>query len=185
MLQRINLVPQKPLSETLKVISPLILLLLMGIVLASVFIEIRIIESRIANTEREKSALQEKQLQANIILASKQRLAEEISTLAEQKDKIAGEVAKIESIRSRKRYYTRALNIISGSLPASVKCNRISFQESLGSVEGVAMKYQDLPVLVKDLADDGFIRHAVLNEVDRMAGKGSDGLNFRITFTME
>ncbi len=184
MLQRINLVPQKPLSEKLKVITPVLLFLLIALILVTVFVNYRILESRIATTERESSAIHEMQLQTNIILANKKRLAEEISTLAEQKDKLESEVGKIESIRSKKRYYTKALNIISGTLPSSAKCNKISFQEGTGALEGIAVKYQDLPVLVSELKNSGFIRYAVLNEVDRVAGDGT-ALTFRITFGIE
>ena len=184
MLQRINLVPQKPLSETLKVITPVILFLLVGLILVSVFVNFKILESRIASTERESASIQDKQLQANILLANKQRLAGEISTLAEQKEVLVSEITKIESIRSKKRLYTKALNIISGALPASVKCNKITFKEGTGALEGIAVKYQDLPVLINELKDSGFIRFAVLNEVDRATGGGTP-LTFRITFGIE
>lgn len=184
MLQRINLVPQKPLSEKLKVITPIILFLLIASILLTIFIKHRIIDLQITRTERENAAIQEEQVQTNIILSGKKKLDQEISSLTKERNELSSEVSKIESIRSRKRYYTKALNIISTSLPPSVKCRKISFKKESGTLDGIAVKYQDLPVLVNELTENDFIRFAVLKEVDRIAGN-STALTFKITFGID
>ena len=60
---------------------------------------------------------------------------------------------------------------------------RLDKQEN-GSLEGTALKYQDLPLLVKELKDSGFIKFAILKEVDRITGE-SNALNFKISFSIE
>jgi len=185
MLERINLVPGKPLSEQLKIIVPAILISLLLLIMVVIYLQNRFLTARIERITLETAILQSNQEKANIDLANLRRLAGELDGVQKQKISLLAEVGKIEAIRSRKRRYSLAVNTIAAILPNSLKCEKIAFKGGQGTIEGLALHHRDLPLTVKRLQENPVFLSAFLSDVDKAAEVPSAPLSFRIMVEIE
>lgn len=185
MLERINLVPGKPLSEQLKTIVPLIIITTLVLILIGIYLQNLLLTGRIEQTTRESAILQVNQEKANVDLANLRIVTVELEELQKKKISLQEDVGKIAAIRRQKRHYSQAINTIAMILADSLKCEKISFNDRNGMIEGLALNHRDLPQTVKKLQEmPGFV-HAFLSDVEAVAEAPSAPLNFKIMFEIE
>jgi Tfp pilus assembly protein PilN len=180
MLERINLVPKKPLSEQLRIVVPAALLTILALILLGLYLQNRYLTARIDAVAKETALLRENQENANADLANLTRLTGQLDGLQKQKISLLAEVAKIEAIRSRKANYSRAVNTLAAILPDSLKCEKIAFQGKKGIIEGLALRHRALPRTVQKLQENPVFVSAFLSDVDTVAEGPSAPLSFRI-----
>jgi Tfp pilus assembly protein PilN len=185
MLARVNLVPQEPLADRLKILVPLLLLVGVGLVVVLVYFRHRLLTGELDRVSQEVERISLLQTKSKAEMSALQQLAGELADLRKRQTLIREEVAKIEAIRMEKRGYTQAISTIAGSLPGTVKCDRISFRQELGTIEGVTASYRDLPPMVKKLRDSPPFKDASLDNVDKVVGNPAEPLSFRIQVTLE
>lgn len=185
MLARVNLVPQKPLADRLKILVPLILVVSVALVLALVFFRHRLLTAELDRVSQEVERISHLQTKSKAEMSALQQLAGELADLRQRHSLIRAEVAKIEAIRMEKRSYSKALATIAGSMPGTMKCDKISFRQELGTIEGVAASYRDLPPMVKKLDAAAPFKDASLINVDKVVGNSAEPLSFSIQVTIE
>jgi Tfp pilus assembly protein PilN len=185
MLERINLVPQKPLSEQLKKVVPGVLFIILILIVAVVYLQDRFLTTKIAQIVTETAVLQKNKEIADASLAKLGKLAGEVDRLQKQKILLVAEVGKIEAIRSSKRNYSRAINTLAAVLPDSLKCENISFKGRIGIVEGLALHHRDLPQTVNDIQENPVFTNAFLSDVETVTEEPAALLSFRIMVEIE
>lgn len=185
MLNRINLVPQLPVSTRIRKLTPPLLSLLLAVILLFFFFENRLLEQRLGNTARKLDKIEQgistsRQLQAEV-----QALSSRIKVLKEQKRQMESDADALAGPRSADHHLSLALLKITEALPPSVKCEKIAFNNNSVQINGVALQYRDLPPLIKALKEDPLFKTAQLQDIDRDS-KGNRGrLSFTIMLALE
>lgn len=184
MLERINLVPKRPLAEKLRTVVPVVIISLLSLIILAVYLQNRYLLSSIDRITGETDILLKNQAEASADLAKLRGLAGELEVLQKQKQSLAEEVDKIESIQGRKRGYANAINAIATALPDSLKCEKIIFNGRSGVIEGRALNHLDLPLVVEKLAVMPVFTSSSLKDVDTITDVVSAPLSFRILVEM-
>lgn len=185
MLARVNLVPQKPLADRLKILVPLLLVVGVGLVVVFVYFRHRLLTAELDRVSQEVATISQLQTKTKAEMSTLQQLAVELEDLRKRQTLIREEVAKIEAMRMEKKKYSLAIETIAGSLPETLKCNKISFRQELGIIEGVATRYRDLPPMVKKLRESPPFKDAYISNIDKVVGNSAEPLSFRIHVTIE
>lgn len=185
MLARVNLVPQEPLADRLKVLVPLLLVAGIGLVLVLVYFRYRLLTSELSSVNREVETISLIQDKSKAEMSALQQLAGELENLRKRQALIREEVTKLEAMRTEKKSYSLAIETIAGSLPGTLKCGKISFHQEQGIIEGVASRYSDLPPMVKKLRNSPPFKDAYLSNVDKVVGNSAEPLSFRVQVTLE
>lgn len=185
MLARVNLIPQKPFADRLKILVPLLLLVGVALVIILISFRHRLLTAELARSTQEAEALALIQSRATAEMSSLQQLATELEKLHKQEGTLRAEVAKIEASRGEKKSYSLALATIAASLPGSLRCEKITFKRELGIIEGVASSYHDLPPLIEKLRHSPTFKDAYLSGVDKVEGNTAEPLNFRIQVELQ
>lgn len=185
MLARVNLVPQKPLADRLRILVPLLLVVGVGLVVVLVYFRHQLLTGELERVSQEVETISLLQTKSKAEMSALQQLAGELADLRKRQTLIRDEVAKIETLRMEKRGYSQAIATIAGSLPGTLKCDKISFRQEQGTIEGVAASYRDLPPLVKALRGSPPFKDATLSNVDKVIGNSAEPLSFRIQITIE
>ena len=180
MIDRINLVPQKPLAEKVKSALPLVLGVLLGLVLALSFLEYRYVTYQYHKLDKDIAELQNQKGLADKFQSQVQGLTAEIKQLRDKQQQLDKLAASLDFDKHKKKSFSRALSTISEYLPDSIKCTKINFDNNIGMISGTAAKYTDLPGLVKSLKDDPFFKDAVLKDVDKISNASWDQFSFNI-----
>ena len=180
MLERINLVPKRPLSEQLRVVMPVVLLTILALILLGLYLQNRYLTGRIDRVVKETTVLRKNQDKANADLANLTRLAGRLDNLQKQEISLLAEVTKIEAIRSRKANYSRAVATLATILPDALKCEKIAFQGKKGIIEGLALQHRALPLTLQKLQENPVFVSAFLSDVDTVTEGLSAPLSFRI-----
>ena len=167
MIERINLVPRKPLVAKLRSRIPMFAGLLLLIIALAVFAQNRFLNHKIEVSVNELMTLQKKaetssQTQAEII--KKKIIADQ---LTDQYNEAAGKVSRLENIRQQKKSFSALLTRISEALPASVICKKVVFSKGNGEIVGVARGYDDLPEFVEELKRSGMFKNIDLKAIIR------------------
>jgi Tfp pilus assembly protein PilN len=184
MLARVNLVPQKPLAERLKILVPLLLTAIIALVLVSVYLHQRLLTTELAQASQEVEKIGLIQARAKAEMGAMQQLAGELETLRKRQSLLREEVEKIEAIRMEKKPYSLALATIAGSLPGTLKCDKITFRNGRGMIEGVATNYRDLSSLIGRLREKAPFGNVSLDNVDKVTGNSTEPLHFRMKVTL-
>lgn len=185
MLARVNLVPQKPLADRLKILVPLLLVAGVGLVVVLVYLRHRLLTAELTRVSREVETISQLQTRSKAEMSALQQLAGELAELRKRQTLMREEVARLEAIRTEKRRYSLALASIAGCLPGTLKCDKISFRQGSGTIEGVAASYRDLPPMVKRLRDSPPFTDASLSNVDTVVGNAAEPLSFRVQVTID
>lgn len=182
MFERVNLVPQPPLAERIKKITPLLsggifivgclAVYFMGSLLAG---DNRRLNREIDMLEQHKASNKEQEIAIG-------RLNQAIEKLKEEEKDLRKNVAHLMQIPSQKPYYSELLIHIGKCVPATVRCGKISFNENGGLISGTATKYRDLPAFVDKISKMGRFHSVVLQLVDQLGGEDGDLLSFTIVF---
>ncbi|MBU0485842.1 MAG: PilN domain-containing protein [Proteobacteria bacterium] len=183
-LARINLVPQKPLAERIKQIIPAVLVVGLCLAIFAIYLENRQLNDKIKLLNADITKIEAETTLAAQLIIAKDRLAAEINLLNKNQSELKNRVTKIEKIRGRKKPFSEALISIAKSLPTSVKCNKISFQKNSGKITGTALRYDDLPIIVKRLTQDPKFKNVVLHDIDRVAQNSRQNISFSMMFEL-
>lgn len=184
MLARVNLVPQKPPADRLKILVPMLLVAGIVLVILLVYFRHRLLTGELIRINREVETISLLQDKTKAEMSALQQLAGELENLRKRQSLIREEVAKLEAMKTEKKSYSLAIETIAGSLPGTLKCGKISFRQDQGIIEGVATRYSDLPPMVKKLRVSPPFKDAYLSNVDKVAGNSAEPLSFRVQVTI-
>ncbi|MBU0675385.1 MAG: PilN domain-containing protein [Proteobacteria bacterium] len=182
--QRINLVPRKPFSNKVRKVTPLILLILLVALAVGLSTERKLIQERITSIDLEVATIDANRIQNSTILAMKQALATELEDLARRRQDLVELVDKIEEIGRGKHHYSLIMNAISDNLPPTVRCNRITINGWSGVIEGTAVDYRSLPLMVNQLKMESGFRDVQLQNVEKNQDTVGGQVGFTITFEL-
>ena len=186
MIERINLVPQKPLSERIKQTTPIVVGLLLTVIVVFIFANSAFLSHRIKKLDRELLTIQEQIDKAEILQIQERTLTSEVIKLRDQHAQLQVRSANISNIQTEKRSLSSVLARITLALPSSVICNNISFHGNEGQITGEALFYSDVPGIVKELNNDPLFMSATLHDIDRGLENNEDArLVFNIVFEMK
>ncbi len=185
MLKRLNLVPQIPLAEKIKKKTPVILGVFIAVICVFLFSRIQYLNYQVKKNDSEIESMLQR-------VAESEKLQERVSSLnsvniSKKKEytEILNQVSGLENMGLEKISYSKILSSISSSLPQSVKCSRMSFMEKSGIIHGSALRYKDLPLLVRTLKKDPLFRHIELQDLDRVEGNAPEPFTFDIAFDLQ
>ncbi len=189
MLERINLVPQKPFSEKIKKATPFVLCMLVTFLFLVFIFQKTAIERQIVAIDQEISKVYERSQMADKLKVMEAKLSNDVTTLQKLQTELQVTVDSMSPAKDGKFFFSRALAGITQALPASIKCNKISFQDNTGSIEGSAVRYRDLPKLVAILSQNPQFTKVVLQNIDKDLLKDepqlhNDVFSFRIIFEL-
>ncbi len=185
MIERINLVPQKPYAEKVKSALPLILGILVAAVLVTTFLEYRVLAYKLHKVDKQMSTFQKDKLLADQLQIQVNSLKTTLSRLGKEESELHKNVAALDITSTNKKYFSRALSTIASTLPDSVKCKKITFENKTGQITGVAVQYGDLPDLVTRLKNNPLFKTAALKNVDKSTGSNKDQLLFTINLELQ
>ena len=183
-LDRINLVPQKSLAERIKQVIPVTLLVGLCLAMLAVYMENHLITAKIDKINKEIIKIETDATLTAQLKIAKDRLAAEVKLLNQKHSDLKKSVAKIEKIRGRKKPFSAALVAIAKSLPESVKCNKISFHKNSSEISGTALRYNDLPIIVRRLNRDPKFKKVILRDIDRLARNTRQNIFFSMMFEL-
>ena len=127
MLDRINLVPQKPFSEKIKRITPLVVLLILSIIILSVYQRSNVIDRKTAGLEHELKNMEQNIDLYNSLQAENVKNRAVTGQLSQQNTKLKAQINQMESFHAHKRKFSNLISDIALATPASIMCNKISF----------------------------------------------------------
>jgi Tfp pilus assembly protein PilN len=183
-LDRINLVPQKPLAERIKQVIPIILLIGLCLAMVAVYMENHLVSAKIDKIDKEIVKIESDATLAAQLKIAKDRLAAEVKLLKQLHSDIKNRVEKIEKIHGTKKPFSAALIAIAKSIPPAVKCSKISFHKNSGEISGTALRYNDLPIIVRRLNRDPRFKKVILRDIDRLARNTRQNIFFSMMFEL-
>ena len=184
MLKRLNLVPQIPLAEKIKKKTPVILGVFLAVIGVFLFSRIQYLNYQIKKNDSAIESMLQRVAESEKLQKRVSSLnSENISTKKEYTE-ILNQVSGLDSMSLEKISYSKILNSISSSLPQTVKCSRMSFTEKSGVIHGSALRYKDLPLLVRTLKKDPLFQHIELQDLDRVEGNTPEPFTFDIAFNL-
>ncbi|MBA3004809.1 MAG: hypothetical protein FP813_13335 [Desulfurivibrio sp.] len=185
MLERINLVPQLPLSERIKKTTLPSIGLLLAVILIFLAASDRILKTRNSSLGQDIVVAQQR---AGAIAETQTKIALLANSIKQQKDekeRLSGQAAKLTSIQERKKYFSRVLATIAATMPSSVRCEKIVFQKDGGQINGTAVQYRELPAFVKTLGNDPLFANVMLRDLDRSPDAKKADFTFTIAFQLK
>ena len=182
--ERINLVPQKPISEKIKRAAPPILGLLLVFILIFLAGKNYLLSRKIIQVDSELITIQNQIDQAAQFQIQQQLLNRDIVKLNKELAKLQVEIGGITAIQTEKRHFSRILTRITQAMSPAMRCDSISFQGANGQMRGVALDYKDLPAFVEELKNDSFFKSAVLKDIDRTLEQERKRLTYKIAFEL-
>lgn len=185
MLKRLNLVPQIPLAEKIKKRTPIILGIFIAFIGIFLFSRIQYLNYQI----KKNDSVIESMLQR---VAESEKLQKQVSSLnnaninkKKEYTEILNQVSGLEGMSLEKISYSKILLSISSSLPQTVKCSRMSITEKSGIIHGSALRYKDLPLLVRTLKKNPLFQHIEIQDLDRVEGNPPEPFTFGIVFNLQ
>ena len=178
--RRINLVPQEPLSERLRVIIPSVIFVLLALIFVVIYLQDHSLATKISRITDRNATFSTIQEEATVNLANLRKLTGDLDKLQKQEISLKKEIGKIEAISKQKINYSLAISTIAMLLPSSLKCESISFRGRQGIIEGLALHHRDLPLAVDNLQENPVFINAFLKDIDTTADRPSAPLSFRI-----
>ena len=181
MLDRINLVPQKPFSEKIKRITPLVILLILSVIILSVYQRSNIIDRKTASLEHELKSMEQKIDLYNSLQAQNVKNRAVAGQLSQQNAELQAQINQMESFHTHKRKFSNLISDIALATPASIICNKISFSKKTGEITGIAKGYEELPDFVENLKKSEQINDVTLKAINRGSLTGEPVFDFHIT----
>ncbi len=180
MLQRINLVPQKPLAERIKNIIPLVFATLIVLIVVIFFSWVQILNSRLAELDTTIARIENQANQASQMsgqIASLKKNLQAKNTAIDQK---TAQIANLSKIRGQKKKFSQPLSLIASLLPESIRCRQISFTGAAGELQGTALDYDDLVWMVRSMQSLNIFKTVSLSVTDRASNKEQERIEFTI-----
>lgn len=185
MLKRINLVPQIPLADRIKKAMPVALGTLLVLICLFLYGWGQLLDSQI---NRQDVVLQEIDKRIN----ASQRLQEQVTSLKAENSRYKEKYTAIlqrtnglENIDLKKRLFSKILDRISISLPQSVRCSKLIMDKKGGEINGLALIYKDMPLLVRRLKNDPLFSAVELQDLNKTAENAQASFTFTITFNLK
>lgn len=182
MLERVNLVPQLPLSERLrKATLPTAIILL---VLAALFLMVdnKLLQSQFNGVDRKISIATKNSEAAATMQAHVAKLSQAVAAKREEIKRLGLRADQLGSLQTRKKHHSSVLAAIAQALPESIRCNKITFQDNGGLISGTALQYKELPGLIKALETDPIFSGVTLHDLDRSTEADKTEFNFTLSF---
>ena len=117
MLLRVNLVPQQPVAERIKKISPLILGVLVILLCIFFYFRITYIKNQINENQAQVKQVEETAGVTELLTKQVSDLETRLASLKSEYNSLKESVARAEGIHAEKNYYSNPLQDISYSLP--------------------------------------------------------------------
>jgi Tfp pilus assembly protein PilN len=184
MLERINLVPCKPLAVRIRAYTPLLLAILVGCISLFIYMRHNYLKNEISRTRKQLSSMQASIDGYNAlksIINSKKAEAERLTELAAQATTKAG---RMEKIQFGKKKFSLLIEEITVAQPGSVICKTIRFDGNRCDIKGIAKGYNDLPTFMERLKKATHFTQVTLGEVFRK-NKENDDIIFEFNITAE
>lgn len=181
MVERINLVPRKPLSSKLKGKPPFIIFFMLVLVIAAIQGQKLILEkkrARIINTTHKLELSIDNHAK---LMARYAKQKEELTRLEEEHSAIVSRVSRLEGLQQQKRNFSSLIEMISETMPSSVIFKKISFNGNSGVFFGEARGYEDLPDFVETLKSNGSFATISLTGINRATRDGEMIFEFVLT----
>ena len=184
MQKRVNLVPQKPFADKIKGIIPVILLFL-GLFI-TFFVGYRV------------QSLKADLIQVTEEITKAEHLTEDLRTLKEtinRNETVLGKLKKekkqrwtlvstLSKLKGSKHHFSQPLAIIADSLPATIRCQSLTFNGKSGVMTGTALDYDDLIHVVYHLQNQSLFRQVALTVTDRNNNQELERITFTITMLL-
>lgn len=184
MLERINLVPARPIAAKLKRAAPPVLGALLGVILLFVAGKYSWLSFQLNSTVKELARLTAKAESAAQFQVQQDLLSKELASLSNQMVQLKSEVARLTEPRGQRSNFSTVLSRIATALPGSAKCRAIVLHAGSGEIEGVATEYKDLPDFVAALKKDGLCKQATLHDIDRAKAESGSRFSYKIIFEL-
>lgn len=185
MIERINLVPQRPYAEKVKMALPIILGSLVAIILVITFLEYQVLTHKLNKVDKELTTIQAEKGLADQLQSKTKALKTIVARLQNQHGELQKSVAELDITQSKNKYFSRALSTITYALPDTIKCTKIIFENNTGLISGDATQYSDLPDLVTKLKNNPLFKNAVLKDVDKNDKSNTYQLSFNIKLELK
>jgi Tfp pilus assembly protein PilN len=185
MIERINLVPQRPFAEKVKMALPIVLGTLVAVVLVTAFFEYQILSYKLNKVDKELTTIKAEKGLADQLQSKTQTLKTTVARLQNHHSELQKSVTELDITQSKNKYFSRALSAITYALPDTVKCTKIVFENNTGQITGNAVQYSDLPDLVTRLKNNPLFKNAALKNVDKSNNADSYQLSFNIKLELQ
>ena len=185
MLLRVNLVPQQPLAERIKKVSPLVLGILVILICAFFYARGTYIKSQITYNDKEINRIKETAGVTELLTRQVAEIEADLTVLKKEYSHLLETVRSTEGIQAEKNYYTTPLRDITTSLPSSIKCNKISFKGRNAVIDAVAINHQDIPLFVNNIKDYGHYSQVSFKDVNKETIQGVNHFNFTLVLGMD
>lgn len=185
MIERINLVPQKPYAEKVKTAIPIILGSLVAIVFVISFLEYQVLAYKLSKIDKELITIKAEKGLADQLQNKTKSLKATVARLQNHHNKLHKNVSELDFTQSKNKYFSRALSTITYALPDTVKCTKIAFENNTGLITGHAVQYSDLPDLITKLKNNPLFKNAALKNVDKSKRTNTYKLSFNIKLELK
>ncbi len=182
MFERVNLVPQPPLAAKIKNMTPLICGALLLVSCLVVFLLGKQVAGENSQLRDEIMQLESQKTSQLSQEAAIKQLSFSIAELQAKEKKIRKSVANLMLIAKSKPQYSKLFLHIGRSVPSTVRCEKISFNEERGQISGTATMYKDLPAFVEKIREMAHFHTVVLQVVNQLKEQEDDLLSFNIVF---
>ncbi|MCF6289430.1 MAG: PilN domain-containing protein [Desulfobacterales bacterium] len=167
MIDRINLVPKKPLSSKIKDKIPPVLVLVLAIIALNLYVQDRSLTNRINQAGKDRALLQQSTDNYSRSLNRFQAKKAELARLNQQNSLVAARVRRLTGLRHQKKIFSELLAVIAAATPPSIVFRSIRFNGNNGELSGEARGYEDLPGLVERLRNSGKFGEITLKAINR------------------
>lgn len=167
MLERINLVPRKPMAGKIRSYTPLVLIVLVTVISLAIYMRHNSLKNEIADSRRQLAGMQAGLDGYNAlksIINSKKLEAEKLTEVAAKSKSAA---RRMEVMQFSKNNFSLLIEKISKAQPDSVLCRIIRLNGNSCAINGIAKGYNDLPAFIERLKDDILFSQVSLGQVLR------------------
>jgi len=181
MLDRINLVPQKPLAGKIKRKLPLVLGLTLTLIVLAIQGQSHLLSQRINRLQKDIHTLEAAVASHSQIMTRLTIKKTEFTELTNQNSELETRVNRLEGMQQHKQRFSGLLAAIADALPPSMICRRIAFTRQTGEIAGEARGYEDLPDFVERLKNSGRFAEVSLAAINRTTRDSEMVFEFNIT----
>ena len=184
LLQRINLVPQEPLSERIKRVTPWIIGLLLVTVIAGIFLQYQLVDSKLADSEKRLATLKSLGDQVAGLQAKTALFRGKDEARRRTYNDLRARISQLSLPQVGKNHFSQVLSQIIKVIPATVTFNDIFFNKKIGKISGTAVRPKDLPDFINNLKKESLFKDVVLLNIARDSGSSQYRLSFNIKFEL-
>ncbi|MEW6593274.1 MAG: PilN domain-containing protein [Thermodesulfobacteriota bacterium] len=183
MLQRINLVPQTPVPQKIRKALPFSLALLLLLIVAFLSLSHLRLTARLRQLDAEIARIETRLQQSTSLATDLRQLADSVAQRRQRQNELQTQVAALSRQIEGKRSFSKVLATISEAMPSSVKCDKLTFKEHSGLINGSAVQYRELPEFVSRLQESPLFTRVTLQDIDRTS-QAAEG-RFLFTIAVE